>query len=78
MIGWIANHELQAMMVGYLMFSTLVGAMPELPPEAGWWAQFGYRFVHGLAMNWRKAFEGGKLVVESGREKTSVKEEQPG
>lgn len=48
---YLAAHSYIWGAIGMWLFAALVSTMPQLPPNAGYWARWGYGFVQALAAN---------------------------
>lgn len=65
MIEWINSHGMETILT-YLVFTALVGSMPPLPNDAGYFQKWIYAALHALAMNFRTALNIAKLPMPEG------------
>ena len=66
MLGWAQTHGLELLLV-YIVFSALVGSMPVLSANAGYYSKWVYQFLHLLALNLRHVIETNKMGISFDR-----------
>jgi hypothetical protein len=52
---FLANPLVWKMLIGYWLFASAVGALPELKADSPAWYAFTFRFLHGFAGNLKSA-----------------------
>ena len=52
---FLANPLVWKMLIGYWLFASAVGALPDLTPNSSALYSFFYRFLHGFAGNLKSA-----------------------
>jgi hypothetical protein len=53
MLHFINHHGIEFLLIGWV-YSALASTIPPLPKDAGFWATWGYGFVHVTSANLSK------------------------
>ncbi len=52
MVHWIQTNGMEALLIYYVLIS-IIGSMPPVPPDAGYYAKWAYMAAHAIAGNMR-------------------------
>jgi hypothetical protein len=50
MVHFVNSHGVETI-IAFYVFTCIVGGMPPLPADAGYWAKWGFAILHALAGN---------------------------
>jgi hypothetical protein len=51
-VGWVQHNGVEAL-IGYYLLICVVGSMPVIPANAGYWSRWAYGFLHMFSGNLR-------------------------
>jgi hypothetical protein len=68
---FLETHGIEVVL-GYIVFASIVSTMPPLPQNAGYWAKWAFGLLHVLASDWKQVLEIAKIPAFGVDSKTVV------